>query len=87
MVALGVVGATGQVGQVVRDLLVARSFPAESVRFFASSRSAGRTLPWGGDPSKSKTLPRRTLQASTLPFLAQEVHFPSSRRRDLHKRE
>ncbi|MDA8580176.1 aspartate-semialdehyde dehydrogenase [Pontimonas sp.] len=47
MVSLGVVGATGQVGQVVRELLVARSFPAESVRFFASSRSAGRTLPWG----------------------------------------
>ena len=47
MVSLGVVGATGQVGQVVRDLLVARSFPAESVRFFASSRSAGLTLPWG----------------------------------------
>ena len=48
MVALGVVGATGQVGQVVRQLLGERNFPLESVRFFASSRSAGTTLTFGG---------------------------------------
>ena len=47
MVALGVVGATGQVGQVVRQLLGERNFPLESVRFFASSRSAGTTLAFG----------------------------------------
>ena len=47
MVSLGVVGATGQVGQVVRELLVSRGFPADRVRFFASSRSAGLLLPWG----------------------------------------
>ena len=48
MVALGVVGATGQVGQAVRQLLGERNFPLESVRFFASSRSAGTTLTFGG---------------------------------------
>jgi len=47
MVSLGVVGATGQVGQVVRQLLLERNFPLDSVRFFASSRSAGTTLPFG----------------------------------------
>jgi aspartate-semialdehyde dehydrogenase len=47
VVALGVVGATGQVGQVVRQLLLERNFPLSSVRFFASSRSAGTTLPFG----------------------------------------
>ena len=47
MVSLGVVGATGQVGQVVRQLLLERNFPLSSVRFFASSRSAGTTLPFG----------------------------------------
>jgi aspartate-semialdehyde dehydrogenase len=47
MVALGVVGATGQVGQVVRELLLERNFPLESIRFFASSRSAGTELPFG----------------------------------------
>ena len=45
---LGVVGATGQVGQVVRKLLLDRGFPADSVRFFASARSAGQTLDFGG---------------------------------------
>lgn len=47
MVSVGVVGATGQVGQVVRQLLLERNFPLESVRFFASARSAGTTLPFG----------------------------------------
>ena len=48
MVAIGVVGATGQVGQVMRRLLEEREFPATSVRFFASSRSQGRKLPFRG---------------------------------------
>jgi aspartate-semialdehyde dehydrogenase len=45
---IGVVGATGQVGQVMRTLLEERDFPATSVRFFASARSQGRKLPWRG---------------------------------------
>jgi aspartate-semialdehyde dehydrogenase len=45
---VGVVGATGQVGGVMRALLDERSFPVEEIRFFASARSAGRTLPWKG---------------------------------------
>ncbi|MEQ4207570.1 aspartate-semialdehyde dehydrogenase [Actinopolymorpha sp. B17G11] len=45
---IGVVGATGQVGAVMRQLLTDRAFPAEQVRFFASARSVGRTLPWQG---------------------------------------
>ena len=48
MVSLGVVGATGQVGQVMRKLLEERSFPVTDIRFFASSRSAGTKLPFRG---------------------------------------
>lgn len=48
MVNIGVVGATGQVGQVIRTLLEERDFPATSVRFFASARSQGRKLPFRG---------------------------------------
>ena len=44
---VGVVGATGQVGGVMRRLLAERAFPVDEIRFFASSRSAGTTLPWG----------------------------------------
>ncbi|ANP71421.1 aspartate-semialdehyde dehydrogenase [Cryobacterium arcticum] len=43
---IGVVGATGQVGAVVRRLLEERDFPVASIRYFASARSAGTTLPW-----------------------------------------
>ncbi|HEY8534623.1 MAG TPA: aspartate-semialdehyde dehydrogenase [Micromonospora sp.] len=45
---IGIVGATGQVGGVMRQLLADRKFPVEELRLFASSRSAGRTLPWNG---------------------------------------
>ena len=39
-------GATGQVGGVMRRILAERSFPVDQLRLFASARSAGRTLPW-----------------------------------------
>jgi aspartate-semialdehyde dehydrogenase len=42
-----VVGATGQVGVAMRQILLERAFPADEVRFFASARSAGSTLPFG----------------------------------------
>ena len=45
---VAVVGATGQVGAVMRRLLEERDFPLERVRFLASARSAGTTLPWRG---------------------------------------
>jgi aspartate-semialdehyde dehydrogenase len=45
---VAVVGATGQVGGVMRALLEERSFPVSEIRFFASARSAGTTLPWKG---------------------------------------
>ncbi|GAC79018.1 aspartate-semialdehyde dehydrogenase [Gordonia malaquae] len=44
---VGVVGATGQVGAVMREILAERNFPIDEIRFFASARSAGTTLPWG----------------------------------------
>ena len=47
---VGVFGATGQVGAVMRSILEEREFPAESMRYFASTRSAGRTLSWAGGP-------------------------------------
>ncbi|MDR0432409.1 MAG: aspartate-semialdehyde dehydrogenase [Bifidobacteriaceae bacterium] len=45
---VGIVGATGQVGGVMRKLVAERGFPVASIRFFASSRSAGLTLPFAG---------------------------------------
>ena len=44
---IAIVGATGQVGGVMRTLLAERAFPVGTLRFFASARSAGSTIVWG----------------------------------------
>jgi len=43
-VKVGIVGATGQVGTVMRSILVERKFPVDELRLFASARSAGTVL-------------------------------------------
>jgi len=45
---VAVFGATGQVGAVMRSVLAERRFPVDSMRYFASARSAGRRLGWAG---------------------------------------
>ncbi|MFD7491634.1 aspartate-semialdehyde dehydrogenase [Streptomyces sp. NPDC059832] len=45
---VGIVGATGQVGTVMRSILAERKFPADELRLFASARSAGSTIEWQG---------------------------------------
>ncbi|MFE6838964.1 aspartate-semialdehyde dehydrogenase [Streptomyces sp. NPDC057705] len=45
---VGIVGATGQVGGVMRGILAERKFPVDELRLFASARSAGSTLVWEG---------------------------------------
>jgi len=45
---VAVVGATGQVGGVMRRLLAERDFPVATMRYFSSARSAGSTLDWKG---------------------------------------
>ena len=64
-IRIGVVGATGQVGVVMRKLLEERDFPATSVRFFASARSQGRKRPSAARRSRSRTPRPQTLQAWT----------------------
>ncbi len=41
---VGIVGATGQVGTVMRRILTERDFPVTELRLFASARSAGRVV-------------------------------------------
>jgi aspartate-semialdehyde dehydrogenase len=45
---VGVVGATGMVGTVMRQLLADRKYPVSSLRLFASARSAGSSVEWNG---------------------------------------
>ncbi len=49
MHTLAIVGATGQVGRVMRDILENRPFPLEKIRFFASARSAGTEIEFRGE--------------------------------------
>jgi aspartate-semialdehyde dehydrogenase len=48
MTSIGIVGATGQVGVAMRQILEQRDFPLSEIRFFASARSAGTVLPYAG---------------------------------------
>src|SRR5262245_22985692 len=43
---VGIVGATGLVGEMMLSILAERAFPAASLRLFASARSAGKRLRW-----------------------------------------
>ena len=47
-VNIGVVGATGQVGTKMLEILAERQFPVGTIRLFASARSAGRKIEWQG---------------------------------------
>src|SRR5690606_37037392 len=45
---VGIVGATGLVGGMMRELLAERDFPLASLRLFASARSAGSKIAFAG---------------------------------------
>ncbi|MBA8815520.1 aspartate-semialdehyde dehydrogenase [Microbacterium halimionae] len=47
-ISVAVVGATGQVGKVMREILLERNFPIGELRFFATARSAGTSIDFGG---------------------------------------
>jgi aspartate-semialdehyde dehydrogenase len=44
--AVGVVGATGLVGELMLSILAERKFPVSTLRLFASPRSAGKKIRW-----------------------------------------
>ena len=47
--SVAVVGATGQVGTVMREILAERNFPIRELRLFATARSAGTAVEFGGE--------------------------------------
>ena len=57
---VAVVGATGAVGEIMRQVLEERNFPVRTIKFLASERSAGKTITFQGKriPS-SRSVPRR----------------------------
>ena len=53
---VGVVGATGAVGRLVRQLLEERDFPFKAIKFIASARSAGKEIEFQGQNHKVEVL-------------------------------
>ncbi|WP_404434036.1 aspartate-semialdehyde dehydrogenase [Microbacterium lacus] len=47
--SVAVVGATGQVGTVMREILAERAFPIRELRLFGTSRSAGTAIEFAGE--------------------------------------
>ncbi|MDO4909555.1 MAG: aspartate-semialdehyde dehydrogenase [Corynebacterium sp.] len=63
MTTIAVVGATGQVGRVMRSILEERNFPADEVRFFSSPRSAGTTLEFKGQNITVEDVTKQTVES------------------------
>ncbi len=54
---VAIVGATGAVGQELLALFTERNFPMGELKLFASARSTGKTLTFGGEMYTLKALP------------------------------
>src|SRR5665811_353454 len=63
---VGVLGATGLVGTTILGLLADRDFPAAEVIPFASARSAGKAIEWGGEELEVRALSEESIQGLDL---------------------
>jgi aspartate-semialdehyde dehydrogenase len=63
---VGVLGATGLVGTTILELLAQREFPAAEVIPFASKRSVGKEIEWGGRLLTVRPLAEDTIQGLDL---------------------
>jgi aspartate-semialdehyde dehydrogenase len=54
--SVAVVGATGAVGEVMRQVLTERNFPLRAIKFLASPRSAGKTIEFQGKKHSVESL-------------------------------
>jgi aspartate-semialdehyde dehydrogenase len=63
---VGVLGATGLVGTTILELLASRDFPATEVISFASERSAGKEIEWGGRSLTVQPLTEDSIQGLDL---------------------
>lgn len=70
MFSIGVVGATGMVGEVFLQLLQERKFPVKTLRLFASDRSAGQTREFNGKSWKVETLAENGFDGLDLVFFS-----------------
>ena len=71
---IGIVGATGAVGQEIIKLMEKRDFPASEVRLLASAKSAGREVEALGNVEKiEETTPDSFKELKNYPVKFQEI--------------
>lgn len=63
---VAVVGASGAVGQIIRQLLEDRKFKAGKFRFLASARSAGKPLTFNGQEYQYEELTKDCFEGVDL---------------------
>src|ERR1700722_13875153 len=68
--SVGIVGATGVVGEVFLQLLETRRFPVKNLILYASDRSAGQTRKFQGKDVKVETLSPNCFKDLQLVFFS-----------------
>lgn len=69
---IGIVGATGMVGQAFMELLNKRSFPCRDLRLFASASSSGKTVLFRDQKISLKTLTPECFKGLDVVFFSSE---------------
>ena len=83
--SVAVVGATGAVGEVMRQVLTERKFPVRAIKFLASPRSAGKTIDFQGkkypvEPLRPEAFAGVDLVLSSTPAAISREYSPIAAR-------
>ncbi|HLN31988.1 MAG TPA: aspartate-semialdehyde dehydrogenase [Gemmataceae bacterium] len=83
--SVAVVGATGAVGETMRQVLAERAFPLSAIKFLASERSAGKSLTFKGksyqiEPIRPEAFEYVDIVLSSTPALVSREISPAAAR-------
>jgi aspartate-semialdehyde dehydrogenase len=79
--SVAVVGATGAVGEIMRQVLTEHAFPLRAIKFLASERSAGKTITFQGktypvEPLRPEAFAGVDIVLSSTPALVSREYSP-----------
>jgi aspartate-semialdehyde dehydrogenase len=83
--SVAVVGATGAVGEIMRQVLAERSFPLRAIKFLASERSAGKVIEFAGkkytvEPIRAEAFAGVDIVLSSTPASISREYSPMAAR-------
>lgn len=70
MYNIAILGATGAVGEELMNILIERNFPVNSLRLFASERSAGKLLTWNQQSITVEDIEKADLKGIDIAFFS-----------------